>query len=175
MAALTALDIEQLILQTDASGAPVRLEYVRGRQKWEASPASRHQKALQRIERSIRPLPGTSEGCGCFSLADVLIRFGDPDRSLKRPDIAIFCEEPPDSDEALELVPAAVIEILSLGYEEKDLGDDGAPFYLAHGVQDVVIVDPRTGAVRHDRPGQPSRELVSPVMIDLACGCRCTV
>lgn len=53
--AASTMSIEELILQTDASGAPVRLEYVRGRTPWEASPSSRHQKALQRIERSIRP------------------------------------------------------------------------------------------------------------------------
>jgi hypothetical protein len=67
------------------------------------------------------------DGCACYSLQDVLIRFPDPDQSLKRPDIAIFCDEPPESDEALELLPQAVIEILSLGYEDKDLGPDCAP------------------------------------------------
>src|SRR5206468_11551981 len=114
---------EDLILQTDASGAPVRLEYVRGRLKVEASPASRHQKTAKAIEASLRLIPGQGDGCACLSLQDVLIRFSDPDHSLKRPDIAIFCNEPPDSDAALDILPAAVIEILSLGYEEKDLGD----------------------------------------------------
>jgi Uma2 family endonuclease len=68
---------------------------------------------------------------------------------FKRPDLSIFCTEPPDSDEALEVLPVAVVEILSPGYEDKDLGPDGAPFYLAHGVVDVVVVDPRTGVVFH--------------------------
>ncbi len=104
--------------------------------KSEASPTSRHQKALQCIERSLRPIPGHSGGCACFALADTLIRFNDPDRSIKRPDLAIFCVEPPDTDGALEMIPAAVVEVLSLGYEEKDLGADGAPFYLAHGVHE---------------------------------------
>jgi Uma2 family endonuclease len=171
----TTIDIAEIIAQTDASKAPVRLEYVRGRTKWEASPASRHQKALQRIERSLRPIPGHAGGCGCFALADTLIRFGDPDRSIKRPDLAIFCAEPPDTDEALEMVPAAVVEVLSLGYEDKDLGPDGAPFYLAYGVQDVLIVDPRSGAVYHDTPGQERRTLAAPVPIDLICGCRVTI
>jgi hypothetical protein len=115
-------DIVDLIAQTDAVKAPVRLEYVRGRAKWEASPASRHQKVLQRIERSLRPIPEHPEGCGCFALQDTLIRFPDTEHSLKRPDLAIFCVEPPDSDEALDLLPAAVVEVLSVGYEEKDLG-----------------------------------------------------
>jgi Uma2 family endonuclease len=171
----TTIDIAEIIAQTDASKAPVRLEYVRGRTKWEASPASRHQKALQRIERSLRPIPGHRGGCGCFALADTLIRFKDPDRSIKRPDLAIFCEEPPDSDEALEQIPAAVVEVLSVGYEEKDLGADGAPFYLAYGVQDVLIFDPRSGAVFHDALDQERRTLSAPVTIDLSCGCRVTV
>jgi len=145
MSATATIDIAEIIAWTDAAGAPVRLEYVRGRAKWEASPSSRHQKALQRSERSLRPIPGHPGGCACFALADTLIRFGDPDRSIKRPDLAIFCEEPPDTDEALEAIPAAVVEILSPGYEEKDLGPDGAPFYLAYGVQDVLIFDPRRG------------------------------
>src|SRR3954471_21747813 len=103
----TAITTEDLILQTAASGAPVRLEYVRGRLKVEASPASRHQKTIDRIRISLTPIPGAGDGCGCFSLANTLIRFPDRDTSLKRPDIAIFCDDPPDSDQALDLLPAA--------------------------------------------------------------------
>jgi Uma2 family endonuclease len=167
----TTTTTEDLILQTDASGAPVRLEYVRGRLKVEASPASRHQMTAKAIEASLSPIPGQGDGCACFSLQDVLIRFPDPDQSLKRPDIAIFCETPPVSDEALDILPAAVIEILSLGYEEKDLGDDGAPFYLACGVLDVLIVDPRSRSTLHYRPGQPRAMLHPPANVVLACGC----
>ena len=166
----TTLDIQDLILQTDASGAPVRLEYVRGRLKVEASPASRHQKTSRRIERTIAPIPGAGDGCACFAIADTLIRFSDLDGSLKRPDIAIFCEEPPDSDEALDVLPQAVIEILSVGYEEKDLGEDGAPFYLAFGIE-VLVVDPRKHVAHHYRPGEPLARLALPVTIDLVCGC----
>lgn len=168
----TTTDPIELMLQTDASGAPVRLEFVRGRTKWEASPAVRHQKAAKAIEASIRPIPGRNDGCACYSLQDVFIRFPDPDHSIKRPDIAIFCEEPPDSDEALDILPAAVIEILSVGYEEKDLGSDGAPFYLDCGIADVLVVDPRSGLVRHYRPERPVVELRTPATIALACGCR---
>lgn len=170
MAASTR-SIEELILQTDASGAPVRLEYVRGRTRWEASSSSRHRKALQRIERSVRPSQRDATGCACFTLADVLIRFPDPERSIKRPDLAIFCEEPPDSDEVLDVVPVAVVEILSPGYEDKDLGPDGAPFYLEHVVLDVVVVDPRSGAILHFRPAHPPTPLQAPVTLSLTCGC----
>lgn len=168
----TATTTEDIILQTDASGAPVRLEYVRGHMKWEASPASRHQMTAKEIEDSLRPVGGHGDGCACYSLQDVLIRFPDEGSSLKRPDIAIFCAEPPDSDEAIDMVPAAVVEILSLGYEEKDLGEDGAPFYLDQGVADVLVVDPRAGRVRHYRTGQALRVLETPQTIDLQCGCR---
>jgi Uma2 family endonuclease len=163
--------IEELILQTDASGAPVRLEYVRGHTRWEASPSSRHQKMLQRIERSVRPSFDGETGCSCSTLVDVLIRFPDPDGSFKRPDLSIFCTEPPDSDEALEVLPVAVVEILSPGYEDKDLGPDGAPFYLAHGVVDVVVVDPRTGVVFHFQRDRSPVTLQAPVTLDLTCGC----
>lgn len=171
----TRLTITELIAQTDASKAPVRLEYVRGQTKWEASPASRHQKTLQRIERALRPIPDHPSGCCCFTLTDTLIRFNDPDHSIKRPDLAIFCTEPPDSDEALAIIPVAVVEVISLGYEEKDLGSDGAPFYLAYGVEDVFVVDPRAGVVYHDTVGQQRTSHPIPVTFDLPCGCRLTI
>lgn len=149
----------------------MRLEYVRGRTCWKASPSSWHQKALQRIERSVRPSQRDATGCACFTLADVLIRFPDPERSIKRPDLAIFCEEPPDSDEALDTVPVAAVEILGPGYEDKDLGPDGAPFYLEHVVLDVVVVDPRSGAIFRFRPGHTPATLQAPVTLSLTCGC----
>jgi Uma2 family endonuclease len=170
----TTTTTEDLILQTDASGAPIRLEYVRGRLKVEASPASRHQMTAKAIETSIRPRAGQSGDCVCFSLQDVLIRFPDPDQSLKRPDIAIFYEQPPESDEALDVLPQAVIEILSVGYEEKDLGEDGAPFYLAFGIE-VLVVDPRKALAHHYRAGQGVERLTLPITIDLQCGCRVTL
>ena len=58
----------------------------------------------------------------------------------ERPDLVIFCIEPPDIDESWEQVPEAVIEIVSLGYEEKDLSIN-PPWYLAMGVKDVLVAD----------------------------------
>lgn len=169
---ITTTDVEETIFQMDASGAPVRLEWVRGRFKVEASPASRHQLTSRRLERSIRAAPGMGGDCTCFALADTLIRFPDPDQSLKRPDIAIFCTEPPEVDEALDVLPAAVIEILSLGYEAKDLGEDGAAFYLSCGIADVLIVDPRSKRTLHYRLGQPQpAQYTSPQVVTLSCGC----
>lgn len=54
MTIASPIAIKEIILQVDASGAPVRLEYVRGRTKWETSPTSRHQITLREIGLSIR-------------------------------------------------------------------------------------------------------------------------
>src|SRR5262245_4137660 len=159
-------DIQQL--ERLIENGLIKLEITGGIPTWEALPTSRHQKAAKRIEDSIQPLPGSS--CGCYTLADTYISF--PDGSLKRPDIAIFCDEPPDSDEALDVLPPAVIEVLSLGYEDKDLGPDGAPFYLACGVRDVLIVDPRSERILHYQQGQSGPvTLKAPATIELQCGC----
>jgi Uma2 family endonuclease len=164
------MKIEDIIVQTDASGAPVRLEYVHGRPHWELSPALTHQRIVDRIRATLRPDPSEADSCGCFHYADVLIKLGS---SFKRPDIALFCDDPPDQGTALAITPAAVIEIISEGYEEKDLGEDGAPFYIAQGVLDVLVVDPRSNEVHHFRPGQPKAVLISPIEVRLACGCLC--
>ena len=55
------------------------------------------------------------------------------DGSLKRPDISIFCREPDEQDDAVTLVPEAVIEVVSKGYEAKDL-QIAPDFYLSRGV-----------------------------------------
>jgi Uma2 family endonuclease len=85
---------------------------------WEAAPSYRHQDAALRIVNSIHPVENSEQRCGCFKALDVVVRF--PDGSQKRPDISIFCEEPP-ADTEIEMLPAAVVEIISRGYEKKDL------------------------------------------------------
>ena len=161
------LSLEELI-----RGGLVRLERTAGVPTWEPMPGPRHQRAIDRIRATIGPSGhADADGCGCYHLADVLIRF--PDGSYRRPDIAIFCVDPPDVDEALTTVPAAVIEIVSPGYEYKDLAL-GAPFYLAQGVRDVVMHDPRSGMVTHFRSSD-TRVHQSVVTLDLLCGCRCQV
>jgi Uma2 family endonuclease len=151
----------------------IRLEIVAGLPIWEPHPVLKHQRAVDRIRASIAPaLPqaGQPSGCGCVHVGDVYISF--PDGSLKRPDISLFCREPDEEEEAITLVPEAVIEIISKGYEAKDL-DIGPQFYLAQGVKDVVVFNPYTLLVLHVRRDQVQRH-VSPVTIDLECGCRCT-
>ncbi|MBI3246039.1 MAG: Uma2 family endonuclease [Deltaproteobacteria bacterium] len=158
-------------LRADELG--IRLEIVAGLPIWESHPLYRHQKAIDRIRATIQrsaPSPDKIQ-CDCVHIADVYVSF--PDGSLKRPDIAIFCQEPPEDDEAITLVPEAVIEIVSKGYEAKDL-EIGPHFYLSQGVKDVIVFDPYTLFVLHARRDRTTRQ-VSPVEIALECGCTCVV
>lgn len=158
----------EVFLQADELG--VRLEMIDGLPIWEAMPMPRHQIAVDRIRDAIR-VGGRGHDCGCVHLADVYVHF--PDGSFKRPDISIFCRMPDELDEAITLVPRAVIEIISKGYEKKDL-EISPPFYLANGVEDVIVFEPRTGEIHHiTQDGQQLMQ--SPVEIVLQCGCVCTV
>ena len=71
------------------------------------------------------------------------------------------------------MLPEAVIEVISKGYESKD-NDIGRLFYLAQGVKDVIVYDPATDFVTHARRDGTKR-LVSPVTIVLECGCEAIV
>lgn len=149
----------------------IRLEVTGGIPTWEPSPGLRHQLTIDGIRATIRPSDEVQGNCRCFHAADVMFQF--PDGSLKRPDIAIFCVEPPLQDEALTIVPEAVIEIVSRGYEYKDVVIN-PPFYLGQGVQDVVIFDPSTQRVtHHTRTGVANH--YAPVTLMLTCGCECTI
>ncbi len=163
------MNLIELINRADEIG--VRLEIIRGLPVWEASPVYRHQREIDRIRASIKPLEGLD--CGCFHISDVVVAF--PDGSLKRPDIAVYCTEPSESeqDQALTAMPEAVVEIISPGYETKDW-EIAPSFYLAHGVKDVLILDPRSKIVLHHRIDGIER-LVSPVSRVLECGCELTV
>jgi hypothetical protein len=79
-----------------------------------------------------------------------------PDGSLKRPDISIFCHEPEEQDDAISLVPEAMIEVVSRGYEAKDLeiGPGSISRYLvspeasAIGAREYGAPNPRSCEVR---------------------------
>ncbi len=143
----------------------IRLEIVGGIPLWEVQPVYKHQKAIDRIRASIKP--GKENACKCVHVADVYVYF--PDGSLKRPDISIFCREPEEDDEAIKLIPEAVIEVISKGYEFKDL-EIGPNFYLAQGIKDVVVFNPYTLVVLHVRK-DGVRHGLSPMGIELECGC----
>jgi Uma2 family endonuclease len=156
------------IANADESG--VRLEMVMGTPYWEAMPGARHQKAVRRIERSIEKASAEG-GCSCETYQDLYIQF--PDGSFKRPDLSVFCEELADTDGATLQIPRAVIEVVSKGYEAKDL-QIGPPFYLSQGIKDVVVFNPATDAVMHVR-SDGTQHLSSPALIELECGCRVVV
>lgn len=147
----------------------IRLEVVSGLPIWEAHPVWKHQKAIDRIRTTISPKSKAS--CACVHASNVYVQF--PDGSLKRPDIAIFCREPDETEDAILLLPEAVIEVVSKGYEAKDL-EIGPPFYLAQGVKDVLIFDPTSLLVLHARRDKTVR-LTSPQTLSLECGCEVTV
>lgn len=160
---------EQLMMAEEAG---FKLEIVDGVPLWEPAPVLRHQDLVDRIREGIHPnASGNEDGCRCRNYSDVYLRF--PDGSIKRPDISIFCRVPDEWDESITLLPGAVVEILSRGYEAKDL-DFGLPFYLAQGVKDVIVVSPLDFSVLHAR-GDERIRLEAPVTIDLVCGCRVTV
>ena len=168
---MTTLPIDPQEMEQLLRAGAIRLEITAGVPTWEASPGFRHQRIIDTIRATIAPRPPVGDSCACVHATDVLIRF--PDRSLKRPDIAIFCVEPPDQNEALTLVPAAVIEIISQGYEYKDVTLN-PPFYLSQGVQDVVIVDPDAQRVTHYTRTTVTHHY-APVALELVCGCSCSI
>jgi Uma2 family endonuclease len=147
----------------------IRLEIVGGIPLWEAQPLYKHQKAIDRIRATI--MPSGENHCACVHAADVYVSF--PDGSLKRPDIAIFCREPAEEEEAIRLIPEAVVEVISKGYEYKDL-DIGPTFYLAQGVKDILVFNPYTLVVLHVRRDGSAHHL-SPVTLALECGCTVTL
>ena len=165
------MSLDSKFLRADELG--IRLEIVGGLPIWEAQPLYRHQKHVDRISGSIHPADLTKkEKCECIHIRDVYIQFPN---GLKRPDISILCREPPEEeqDQALTTVPEAVIEVVSIGSEAKDL-EIGPPFYISQGVKDVIVFDPSTLLVLHVRRDKTKR-LTSPVEINLECGCDVTV
>lgn len=164
------MSLSTTLLQASEIG--IRLEIVNGLPIWEAQPVYRHQKHIERIARGITKPAFTQSGCDCVHATDVYIQFPN---GLKRPDISIFCREPneDEQDSALTMIPEAVIEVVSKGYEAKDL-EIGPPFYLSQGVKDVIVFDPLTLLVLHVRRNRTTRQ-ISPVVIGLECGCQLLV
>lgn len=164
------MSLSPILLQASELG--IRLEIVNGLPIWEAQPVYRHQKQIERIVQGITRNDQLKSGCACIHAVDVYIQFPN---GLKRPDISIFCREPSEEeqDSALTMIPEAVIEVVSKGFEAKDL-EIGPPFYLSQGVKDVIVFDPLTLLVLHVRKYRTTRQ-VSPVLTELECGCQVLV
>lgn len=148
----------------------IKLEIIGNLPVWEASPVILHQLEVDRIRNSLVPSE-TAKNCECVHIADIYVQF--PDGSLKRPDISVFCQLPPEREEATKSVPEAVIEVLSKKYEAKDL-EIGVPFYISQGIKDIVVFNPQTKEVLHFKNGE-KQVLASPVEIEFECGCSCIV
>src|SRR5215831_15773487 len=162
-------NIDELFMIADDAG--VRLEIIGGLPIWEALPNLTHQEAIDRIRQTFRPAEPGAGGCECLHYSDLHIKF--PDGSDKRPDISVFCHRPRETDSAVTEVPEAVVEVISKGYEKKDL-ELGPPFYLKHGVKDIIVYDPYTKITRHfTAAGQ--REYEESVTLTLQCGCQVTL
>ena len=167
---MTVSDEQLELLVQSADQSHVRLQMTAGVPTWEAMPGWRHQRIIADVFTSVRRAAGGEGDCGCHVAMDVMVRF--PEGSFRSPDVAIFCTLPPDRDGAVDILPAAVVEIVSPGYEEKDR--IGPPFYLAQGVADVVVYDPRTGEVAHATATGETRHR-APVELEFACGCAVTI
>ena len=168
MATISAEFLDVLVQSADHSH--VKLQLTDGVTTWEAMPGVRHQRIIADVWQSVRRVEQGEGDCGCHAVMDVMVRF--PEGSFRSPDVAIYCQSLPDKDGATDILPAAVVEIVSEGYEEKDR--IGLPFYLAQGVRNVVVYDPRTGEVLHATPeGQTTHQ--APVDLLFACGCAVTI
>jgi Uma2 family endonuclease len=129
------MSLPPILLQASELG--IRLEIVNGLHIWEAQPVYRHQKHIERIVNGITKVDIDGAACECVHAIDVYIQFAT---GLKRPDISIFCRGPSEEeqDSVLTMIPEAVIEVVSKGYEAKDL-EIGPPFYVSQSVKDVVV------------------------------------
>ncbi|MCP4405900.1 MAG: Uma2 family endonuclease [bacterium] len=164
------MTLQQTLLQASELG--IRLEIVNGLPIWEAQPLYRHQKHIERICQGIAKVTNDKSNCSCTHAMDVYVQFPN---GIKRPDISIFCREPTEEEQdyALTIIPEAVIEVVSKGYEAKDL-EIGPPFYISQDVKDVIVFDPMTLLVLHVRKSNVTRQ-TSPVEIELECGCKVLV
>ncbi|HZH99088.1 MAG TPA: Uma2 family endonuclease [Fimbriimonadaceae bacterium] len=153
-------------LMTRADELGIRLEATPQGITWETSPGYRHQEICSEVLRSISATQGSS--CGCHSVLDVAIRF--PSGVVKRPDLSIFCERPLEEEGFVRRVPEAVVEVVNLGYEAKDL-IAGPPLYLENGVGEIVVVDRFNGEL-HIFRAEGEEVFSLPHEVELRCGCR---
>jgi len=138
---------------------------------WETYPGVEHQRLIYGIQTSLDSHKSASGQCGCHHVADVDIVF--PDGTVKRPDISIWCEWPKELEGFVHEIPEAVIEVVSPGYEGKDLVQ-GPPIYLRNGVKDVIVLHRQAGEVHHWN-SSGHKVLATATVFDLECGCRVTV
>lgn len=112
-----------------------------------------HAGVAANIIASLHPrLRGT--GCRPFG-SDLAVQTGP--RSIRYPDVSIFCRPYADDGERNKLVgePRAVFEVLSPSTARLDERTKLPEYMALAGVQDIVLVDPDTRRVRHVRRTGP--------------------
>ena len=113
----TPMDSAVLVkLIESVNGDGVRLEYVAGTPYWEMMPGARHHDALMSIWSRLTNERKGSSDCGYFPYVELTLGF--PDGSVKTPDLSIFCKRPTEREGLVHLIPEAVVEIVSPGYED---------------------------------------------------------
>ena len=132
--------LNAIVLKSDHS--MVKVELTAGVPTWEAPFTLLHQRTVAEIQASLRLAEG------CHAIQNAHVRF--PEGSFRSPDLAIYDRDVPDTDGATDVIPVVALEVLSPGFEFKDRL--AVSFYLAQGVIDVVLVDPRTREVFHATP-----------------------
>ena len=149
----------------------LRFELTDGGITWETFPGVAHQEIVFNVQTSLDRRRTDRGDCECYQGADIDVVLADG--TVKRPDVSVWCKRPKELEGFVHEVPEAVIEIVSPGYEAKDLLH-GPPIYLRNGVKDVIVFDRAKGEVHHWGP-EGHRIVPSPTVFDLACGCRVTV
>lgn len=93
-------------------------------------------------------------GCRTFG-SDLAVQTGP--RSIRYPDVSIFCRPYADDGERNKLVgePRAVFEVLSPSTVRLDERTKLPEYAGLAGVEDIVLVDPETRRVRHVRRTGP--------------------
>lgn len=101
------------------------------------APRRSHNRVVHDIVAMLRPL---AESHGFDVIGE--LNLGVPG-DFRIPDVAVYRRELDDEgDDAFLDTAAIVVEVRSPGERV-----DKRPFYLAHGVAEVVLVDPATGTV----------------------------
>lgn len=149
----------------------LKFELTDGGITWETYPGIAHQEIVYNVQTSLQRGDAQGTNCDCYHGADVDLVL--PDGTVKRPDVSVWCKRPSELEGFVHEVPEAVVEVVSPGYEAKDLVH-GPPIYLRNGVKDVIVLDRAKGEVHHWTP-EERRTVTSPFTFDLVYGCKITV
>ena len=97
--------------------------------------------------RLIRRLGNALDGSGCEPVgSDVGLRTAD--QTLRLPDVSVYCGAILDPDDPARADPPLVIEVLSPSTAEHDQTVKLPEYQRLTGIQQILFVDPLTGAVR---------------------------